>query len=89
MHYVITEFVFLLATCLWVQDIDAIWVFLFYCLPVQVCKSASCVRRLHDVRALHHLSQDRHPACKCFMGKVGGKKQESVRSTITFISWGG
>lgn len=89
MHYVITEFVFLLATCLWVQDIDAIWVFLFYCLPVQVCKSASCVRRLHDVRALHHLSQDRHPACKCFMGKVGGKKQERVRSTIKFISWGG
>lgn len=44
------------------EDVDTILIFLFNCLPVQVGQSARCMGRLHDVRRLHHLSQDRHPA---------------------------
>lgn len=58
---------FLLATCLWVEDVDAILVFLGHRLPVQVSQSSGCVRRLHDVRGLHHLRQDRNPACTRFL----------------------
>lgn len=51
----------LLATCLWVEDIDAILVFIVHCLPIQVSQSTGCMRRLHDMRRLHHLSQERYP----------------------------
>lgn len=63
---------FLLATCLRVEDVDAILVFLGHGLPVQVRQSSGCVGRLHDVGRLHHLRQDRNPAwgTVCKAGKA-------------------
>lgn len=59
---------FLLATCLRVEDVDAILVLLSHGLPVEVRQSSGSMWCLHDVRRLHHLCQDRNPACAVWDG---------------------